>query len=89
LLTKQNNSNGKEAFKNAGLDKHFEDSYGHDIFADVGKDGIGLGGAYSKGLPETNQMTLATLTVTSKVAIGDFLNNGHYKCILFCIERSQ
>jgi hypothetical protein len=78
LLTKQNNSNGKEAFKNAGLDKHFEDS-----------SGIGLGGAYSKGLPETNQMTLATLSVTSKMAIGDFLNNGHYKCILFCIERSQ
>lgn len=44
-----------ESFKNVGLDKYFEDSYGYAIFTDVGKDGIGLGGAYSKGLPETNQ----------------------------------
>jgi hypothetical protein len=51
---------------------------------------IRLGGVYNKGLPETNQMTLATLTVTSGMAIGDFLNNNSpYKCILFCIEWSQ
>jgi hypothetical protein len=50
---------------------------------------IGLGGVYNKGLPETNQMTLATLTVTSRMAIGDFLNNSPYKFILFCIEWSQ
>jgi hypothetical protein len=82
LLTKHNNSNDG-SIQNAGLDKHLEHSYGYDIFTNVGKDGIGLGGAYSKGLPETNQMTLATLTVTSKMVTGDFLNNCHYKCILF------
>jgi len=36
-------------FKNAGLEKYFEEAYGYAVFPEVAKGGFGLGGAYGGG----------------------------------------
>lgn len=38
-----------DVFKNAGLEKYFEEAYGWAAFPSIAKAGIGIGGAYGKG----------------------------------------
>ena len=82
-----------EAFKNAGLEKYFEDSYGYAIFPEVGKAGIGIGGAYGKGFvhakTDGDDVKLVGNASLAQVSFGVQLGGQIYSEIIFFEKKED
>ncbi|MEM9064871.1 MAG: YSC84-related protein [Planctomycetota bacterium] len=64
------------------LERWFEDSYGFAIFPNVGKGGIGIGGAYGEGLVYELGEAIGSVTLT-QATIGFQLGGQSYQQVVF------
>lgn len=65
-----------------GMRAWFEDSYGYAIFPEVGKGGIGVGGAYGEGLVYEMGDPIGSTTLT-QATIGFQLGGQSYQQVIF------
>jgi len=73
--------------KDPTLVKWFENAYGYAVYPRVGKGGIGVGGAYGKGLVILQDKTIAT-TSLSQVSIGLQLGGQVYSEFIFFRDKT-
>ncbi len=70
-----------------GMNKFFESSVGYAVFPNVGKGGIGIGGAYGKGLVIKNDKVIGK-TSLSQVTIGFQLGGQVYAQFIFFEDQT-
>lgn len=73
--------------KDPSLVNWFENAYGYAVYPRVGKGGIGVGGAYGKGLVILGDKTIAT-TSLSQVSIGLQLGGQVYSEFIFFRDKT-
>lgn len=69
-----------------GMRAWFEDSYGYAIFPNVGKGGIGVGGAYGQGLVYERNAVIGTTALT-QATIGFQLGGQSYQQVVFFEDK--
>jgi len=68
--------------QDAGMESWFADSYGYAIFPEIGKGGIGVGGAYGEGLVYELGDPIGSTTLT-QATIGFQLGGQSYQQVIF------
>lgn len=70
-----------------GLEKFFEGAAGYAVFPKVGKGGVGIGGAYGKGLVIVNDQAVGR-TSLSQVTVGFQLGGQVYSQFIFFKDKA-
>ena len=73
--------------KDKGINSFFKSSYAYAVFPTVGKGGIGIGGAYGKGIVYRGGKKIGTAKL-SQVSIGFQLGGQAYSQIIFFQNKS-